>query len=177
MKSTKVAIRYAKSLLELALEKGKLDQVANDMQYLRNTANENRDLTLLFNSPVVAPSKKLDIFKSLFDQFEDVSFAFIQLITKNGRENYLPEIATAFDGLVKEHKGIVPVELTTASKLDEATKEKILAQVKSSVEGTLDVTEIVDESIIGGFVVKMGDRRIDASIKSQFNKLKQSLTH
>ena len=98
------------------------------------------------------------------------------MITKNGRENLLPEIATSFDALVKEHKGIVPVTLISAKKLDDQTKKSILDKVSSSVEGTIEVNEILDESLIGGFVVRMGDTQIDASISSQFNNLKQRLT-
>ncbi len=176
MKSSKVASRYAKSLLEIAIEQKNIDSVLGDMMFLLEINNQSKDLELLIQSPIVKADKKIEIFEKIFEQFEEVSMSFVRLITKNGRENLLPEIATSFDALVKEHKGIVPVTLISAKKLDDQTKKSILDKVSSSVEGTIEVNEILDESLIGGFVVRMGDTQIDASISSQFNNLKQRLT-
>ena len=177
MKGSSVAIRYATSLLEMALEKENLDQVANDMAYMYQTAEENDELVSLFKSPIVDASKKLEIIKQIFDQFEGLTMEFVELVVKNQREDHLKDISGTFGDLVKAHKGIVPVELVTATKLDDATRKNILAKVEASVSGTLEVSEVIDPEIIGGFVVRMGDRRIDASVSSQFNKLKQTLTH
>ncbi len=177
MKQTKAAIRYATSLLELSLEKGNLDQVAADMKYFSDTVAENRDLALMLTSPIIDGGKKAEVFKMIFGQFEAVTMSFFELITKNGREAILPEIAAAFEAKVKEHKGIVPVELVSAIALDEATKTKILAKVDASVKGKLEVTETIDPTIIGGFIIKMGDKQIDASVSNQLNNLKQRLTH
>ena len=176
MKSSKVASRYAKSLLEIAIEQKNIDSVLGDMMFLLEINNQSKDLELLIQSPIVKADKKIEIFEKIFEQFEEVSKSFVRLITKNGRENLLPEIATSFDALVKEHKGIVPVTLISAKKLDDQTKKSILDKVSSSVEGTIEVNEMLDESLIGGFVVRMGDTQIDASISSQFNNLKQRLT-
>ncbi|MBU2019211.1 MAG: ATP synthase F1 subunit delta [Bacteroidetes bacterium] len=177
MKGSKVAARYAKALLEISIEKGILDQVANDMSHLYETQEQNRELVSLFNSPIVGADKKIEILKEVFGAFEPASRDFVELITKNGRENHLPEIAASFATQVKEYKGIVAIEIVSATALNEDTKNTILAKVQTTVKGTLEVTEKIDPSIIGGFIVKMGDRRIDASVSSQINKLKQSLTH
>jgi F-type H+-transporting ATPase subunit delta len=177
MKQTKAAIRYATSLLELSLEKGNLDQVAANMKYFSDTVAENRDLALMLTNPIIDGAKKTEIFKLIFGQFEALTVSFFDLVTKNGREGILPEIAAAFEAKVKEHKGNVTVELITAVALDEATKTKILAKVDASLKGTLEVTETIDPSIIGGFIIKMGDKQIDGSISNQLNNLKQRLTH
>ncbi len=177
MKQTKAAIRYATSLLELSLEKVNLDQVAANMKYFSDTVAENRDLALMLTNPIIDGAKKTEIFKLIFGQFEALTVSFFDLVTKNGREGILPEIAAAFEAKVKEHKGIVTVELITAVALDEATKTKILAKVDASLKGTLEVTETIDPSIIGGFIIKMGDKQIDGSISNQLNNLKQRLTH
>jgi len=176
MKSTKVATRYAKALLELAIEQKNVDSVLGDMQFLLQVSNEARDFELLVASPLVKADKKMQIFKLIFEQFEALSMSFIELITKNRRESYLPAIAEAFEAQVKEYKGIVPMTLVSAAPLDEATKNAIVAKVQSGVKGTLEITEVIDEDLIGGFVVKMGDVQIDASVSSQFNNLKQRLT-
>lgn len=176
MKNTKVAIRYAKALLELAIDQKKVDSVLGDMNFLLQTNNETKDFELLIASPIVNGSKKIEIFEKVFESFEEVTLSFVKLITKNGRENLLPEIAQAFDAQVKEYKGIVPITLTSAVTLDDNTKEAILAKVQTLVTGQLEVEEKIDESLIGGFMVRMGDTQIDASVASQLNNLKQRLT-
>lgn len=177
MKGTKVAVRYAKSLLELALEKGNLDSVAGDMHFFTQTLEENKELSVFLNNPVIDAEKKTSVFKAVFAQFEEVTMSFFALVTKNGRESVLPAIAKAFDAEVKAYKGIVAVELITAVALDDATRKSILAKVDAHVNGTLEVKETIDTDLIGGFIVKMGDKQIDASISNQLNNLKQRLTH
>ena len=101
---------------------------------------------------------------------------FIRLVAKTIEKACCRQLLNQFDALVKESRGIVPVTIVTATELDSATKEGILAKVKGSVKGELEVTEEIDESLIGGFLVKMGDIQIDATIANQFNNLKQRLT-
>lgn len=176
MKSSKVAIRYAQALLELAVENNNLEAVNRDMNYLTTVNNENRDFQLLLSSPVIKADKKIAVLNEIFGAFETVSTAFMALIAKNGRESILPQIAVAFTELVKEKKGIVSVTIVSAVKLDDSVKQQILAKIQATVKGTLEVTEEIDPSIIGGFVVKMGDTQIDASVASKFAQLKQRLT-
>lgn len=176
MKSTKVASRYAKALLELAIEQNKVDSVLGDMNFLLETSNSTRDFELLIESPIIKADKKVAVFKLIFDQFEEITTSFVELITNNGREGFLPQIAEEFEAQVKSYKGIVPMTLVSAVALDAATKKSILNKIQVAVKGTLEVTEKIDESLIGGFIVKMGDIQIDASVANQFSKLKQRLT-
>lgn len=176
MRSTKVASRYAKALLEIAIENNSIDAVLRDMNFLLETSNDIRDFELLITSPVINADKKLAIFEKIFHSFEKISKSFITLITKNGREAYLPVIAKSFEDQVKAHRGIVPMTLISAVPLDSKVKDSIIAKVQASVKGQLEIEEKIDESLIGGFVVRMGDTRIDASVLSQFNNLKQRLT-
>ncbi len=176
MKGTKAASRYATALLELAIENNKVDAVLGDMNYLLSANAETRDFQTLLKSPIIDADKKIAIFAVVFDQFEAMSKSFIEMIARNGRENLLVEIAEAFDAQVKKYKGIVPVTIVTATPLNNETKQSILAKVQGLVAGTLEVTEKVDPSIIGGFVVKMDGRQIDASVSNQLNDLKQRLT-
>jgi len=176
MRSTKGSARYAKALLELAIEKNNLDKVLNDMTYLLNMKNETREFYILLESPVISADRKIAIFNELFDQFEEMSKMFIKLITNNRREFMLDEIAASFISQVKAYRGIVPVTLISAKKLNDATKKLILDKVQNSVNGKLEVNEKIDESLIGGFIVQMENKQIDASIASEFNNLKQRLT-
>jgi F-type H+-transporting ATPase subunit delta len=176
MKSTKAASRYAKALLELAIEKNRIDQVTSDISTLLQANNETKEFQLFLDSPVINAEKKNSIFKVLFPKFDEITTLFIELITKNGREAMIPQIANSFEAQLKAHKGIVPVTLISAQALDSKTKETIIAKVQSTIKGILEVTEEIDASLIGGFVVKIGDNRIDASVANQLENLKQRLT-
>lgn len=176
MKSTKGASRYAKALLELAIEQNKVEQVAADLKYLESVNAETKEFQILLKSPVINSSKKIAIFDELFGQFEEMTASFVRLITNNRREYMLAEIASSFDAQLKAHKGIIPITLISAIKLDKTAKDMILSKIQKTVKGTLEVEEIIDESLIGGFIIRMDDKQIDSSIASQINNLKQRLT-
>jgi F-type H+-transporting ATPase subunit delta len=176
MKGTKAAARYAKALLELAIEKNMVDQVAGDMKYMAEVSSENKDFRVFLTSPVIKSDKKIAVLNEVFGEFEDITRQFVNLVTKNRRENLLPEIAHSFDLQVKEYKGIVPVTLISAAPLDASTRDIILSKLGGIVKGELELTEKIDTDLIGGYVVRMGDTRIDASVARQLNDLKQRLT-
>jgi F-type H+-transporting ATPase subunit delta len=173
MKGTKSAIRYAKALLELAIEQGKVDLVLKDMEFFVNSGSENHDLQVFLKSPIINADKKLNILNELYSHFDVLSKSFIQLITKNRRESLLMIIASSFINLVKSHKNIVPVTLISASELTKESKDKILSKVK--VSGTIELIEEIDPTLIGGFIVRIGDVQVDASVNSQLKKLKIDL--
>lgn len=176
MKGTKAAARYAKALLDLAIENNKVDQVAADMKYIGEVSAETKEFALFLNSPIVKSDKKIAILKEIFGQFEEITARFVDLVAKNRREALLPEIAHSFNSQVKEYKGIVPITLFSAVPLADDTKKAILDRISATVKGQLEVTEKIDKDLIGGFVVRMGDTQIDASVSRQFNNLKQRLT-
>jgi F-type H+-transporting ATPase subunit delta len=173
MKSTKSAIRYSKALLELAIEQNKVDLVLSDMDFFYTTSSENKDLLVFLKSPIIRSDKKLTVLQALFSHFDILTTSFMQLITKNRREALLTEIAASFIKLVKDHKGIVPVTLISASALSKESKDKILSKIK--VSGQIELTEVIDTNLIGGFVVRIGDIQIDASVNNQLKKLKLDL--
>ena len=115
--------------------------------------------------------------KVLFIGFEKLSMSFIELITKNKREYLLIEIAEAYIYLLKKHQNIVPVSIRSARKLEKGTLDEILNKMKSQVEGDFELSEEVDESLIGGFIVRMDDKQIDASVLTQLNRMKQELAN
>ena len=177
MRSTKSAIRYAKAILELSSETNAVDQVASDMERIVEAGNDTGDFQVFLNSPVIKTDKKISILKVLFPEFTDLTTSFIELITKNKREYLLTEIASAFVSLLKKQNGIVPISVTSAVKLEKQTLNQILEKLKSHVDGEFEVTEEVDPALIGGFVVRMEDKQIDASIASQLNRMKIELAN
>jgi F-type H+-transporting ATPase subunit delta len=175
MKSTKSAGRYAKALLELALDQKKIEVIESNMQQILTVAEEAHDFQVFLNSPLIKVDKKIEVIKSIFGNFDALSISFLELVANNGRESYITEIAHSFLNQLKEHRGIVPVTIISAKKLDAKTKEQITSKISASIQGTLEITENVDESLIGGFIVRMGDHQIDASVSNQLNRLKQEL--
>lgn len=166
MTNPRVASRYAKSLLDLAVERGQLEPVYNDMIYLQQLTKQSREFLNLLRSPVIKSDTKLKAITSVTTgKISDLTTAFINLMVSKTREGALPETITAFVSQYKTLKGISTVKLTTATPVSEAVKAAIVAQMQKSENiQKLELQEIVDPSIIGGFVLQTGDKLIDASI-------------
>ncbi|MFT4544706.1 MAG: F-type H+-transporting ATPase subunit delta [Bacteroidia bacterium] len=175
MAQTKVATRYAKSLLGLVAEKGNLEEAFKDMSLIQKTCSENRDLVVLLKSPVVNTEKKISILNSVYGKnVGEVTMLFINLITKNRREGALPEIADAFIAQYKVLKGITTAVVTSAAVLADDAKKKIEALVQKEVGGgTVDLEMEVNPELIGGFILRIGDKQLDTSILSKIGDLRQ----
>lgn len=166
MLNPRVASRYAKSLLDLSIEKGQLEQVYTDMLYLQRLTKESREFLALLRSPVVKADVKTKAFNAVTQgQVSPLTTAFTNLMVSKAREAVLPEIITSFIKQYKEQKNIQVVKVTTAVALSDAMKAAILEQVKKSDDiQNIELEEVVDPNIIGGFVLQTGDKLIDASI-------------
>src|SRR5690349_9714480 len=126
MIETKVARRYAKSLLDLSKERNAMEAVANDMQLVASVCEQNHDFKLLLASPIIHVDKKLSILKKVFaGKINDLSLAFFEIITKKGRESYLEEIAREYSRLYKEYKGIQTAIVTSAIGLDDNLRREV----------------------------------------------------
>ncbi len=173
MSEYRIASRYAKSLLGLADEQGSLEEVNKDMLMFSELASENRDLVLMLKSPVVPHSKKLAVLNQVFDgKVHKLTMAIFQILTKKQREAYLPAIATEFHHQYNVRKGIEEATITTTFALDAALRKEFEGIVKSISGKKVELTEKIDEEIIGGFVLKIGDRQIDDSLSSKLSALK-----
>lgn len=171
MKGTKSAIRYAQSLLSLSIERGILEEAKADMTLVRTVCAENRDLELMLQSPIIKTEKKQSVLKAVFEKsVSALTLDFISLITSKGRERLIPHIAASFIELYKTHKGIVTVNVTSAVALTEAQKTDVAKDL--NLAGTVELVEIVDPSILGGMIIKIGDMRFDASISRKIHDLK-----
>ncbi|HVF81724.1 MAG TPA: ATP synthase F1 subunit delta [Flavisolibacter sp.] len=162
----RVASRYAKSLLDLAVEKGQLEEVYSDMLYLQQVTKGSRDFLNLLRSPVIKSDLKIKAVDAVTaGKISSITTAFTALMITKAREAVLPEIITSFIKQYKEKKGIETVKLTTAVPLSESIKNDIIGQVKKTGNiQNLELEEVVNPDIIGGFVLQTGDKLIDASI-------------
>ena len=173
MPNPRLASRYAKSLLGLAVEKGQLEQVNKDMLYLQQVNNSSRDFINLLRSPVVSADKKQSIIDAVTQgQIGELTAAFTRLLVSKGREGELPEIITAFIQQYKDEKGIYTVKLTTATQVSEEVKNRIVEQVKNTSDmKNIELETIIDPNIIGGFVLQAGDKLVDASISYDLKEI------
>lgn len=172
MLETKVAKRYAKSLLDLSVEKGVLEAVANDMKLLATVCEQNREFTALMSSPIINGDKKLSILKKVFEgKMNALSFAFFEILTSKGREPQIEFIAKEFTNQYKVEKGIQTAVITSAIGLDEKLRKEVYNVIKASANSEIELVEKVNKDLIGGFVLRMGDKQFDASIASELRRL------
>lgn len=166
MPNPRLASRYAKSLIELAKEKGQLEQVFADMEWLQAVCKSNRDFVNLLRSPVIKADVKKKIITAVTQgKVSEITAGFNNLLVTKGRESNLPEIVTAFITAYKELKNIRTIKLTTAAPVSDTMRNAIIAQVKKSAGfDNVEVEEKVNPDLIGGFVLQVGDQLIDASI-------------
>ena len=177
MSEFRIASRYAKALLQLAEEKKCLDEVMKDMTSFTSVCNENRDFVLLLKNPIVSSYKKLAIIKQVFEgKVNAITFGIFDILTRKSREMYLPEVAVAFQEQYHAVKGIVESSITTVTPLSASTRKAISAVVKDITKSDVVLTEKIDPSIIGGFVLKIGDKQIDDSVSAKLRELKLQLT-
>jgi F-type H+-transporting ATPase subunit delta len=174
MPSPRLAARYAKSLLDLAVERKQLDEVYQDMVFMHRLCADSREFVVLLKSPVITEDKKEKIFLALTrGRISGLTAMFNQLLIRKNREFYLDEIVDAFIQQYKDYNHIQIVKLTTAVEVSDQIKAELVNQIKT-VPGIQDV-ELqcqVDEKIVGGFVLDFGDRRIDASIAYDLAKIR-----
>jgi F-type H+-transporting ATPase subunit delta len=174
MRNTRATLRYAKSLLELAKEQNSLEESKADMQAVVSICQTSKELVLLLKSPVVKTDKKLAIVAEIFSDFTPLTLSFIYLITRKKREALLFDIAKRFLSLYKIDQGIESAVLTTATPLDDDSRALVLDFIKKQGVSQVDLTEQVDESLIGGAILRLGDKQLDASVARQIKDLKQS---
>ena len=172
-----VASRYAKSLLQLAVEKGQLEKVYADMLFVQSTCEQHKDFVRFLNSPIINTDKKLSVLKEVFaGHIGEMSVGFFTILTNKRREMYMGDIAKSFVSQYKEYKNILTAVITSATGIDATVKSKVLELVKQTTKGEVELVEKVDKDLIGGFVLRIGDRQVDASVSRKLNDLRKAFT-
>ncbi|MBL7852533.1 MAG: ATP synthase F1 subunit delta [Cyclobacteriaceae bacterium] len=173
MADNRVASRYVKSLLGLAVEQGALEAVHRDMQLFSQVCKENRNFVAMLRSPVIRHENKRAILKKLFSgKVSDLTMAIINIVTQKNREPVLPAIASEFHNAYNAYKGIGKAFLTTTVPPDKDLLEIMQAiSKKLANKQTIELETTVDSNLVGGFILNVGDRQIDASIRSKLRSL------
>ncbi|MCK5781897.1 MAG: ATP synthase F1 subunit delta [Flavobacteriales bacterium] len=175
MNGSKVAYRYAKSLLEVAQEKSLLEEVHNDMLLVSETLSNNSEFAEYISSPVITAEDKKELGKKLFgSKIEVLSMNFLMLIADNRRENVYEKIVKRFIHLYDELRGVEIAKVISAVELDDKLLSRIRKQVANLTGKVIDIETEIDEKIIGGYILKVGDYLYDASIKNDVQKMRRA---
>jgi F-type H+-transporting ATPase subunit delta len=166
MQNPRLAGRYAKSLIDLAKERNELETVYQDILFLQEVCNNSREFVSLMKSPVIDTDKKEKVFAAVTKgRISELTASFHHLLIRKGREANFPQIIQAFISQYNKFKGIYILKLTTAGPVSEALKQEIISQVQRQTPmKNIELKTEVQEDLIGGFVLEMGDTLVDASI-------------
>lgn len=174
MSEFKVASRYAKSLIDLAQEQGNLETVKQDMEQFIAVLKSNTELQAVLKNPIMKQDKKRNILSALFkDKIHPSISAFFDIMVRKGRGGILYGTAQEFIREYNEVKGIVKATVTSPVALSAGNFEALKQVIAKETNAEIILENKVDPSLIGGFVVKVGDRQIDASIAGKLNKLEK----
>jgi F-type H+-transporting ATPase subunit delta len=174
MADSRVAHRYAKALIELAQERNVLEQVHTDMQFFVQTIDNNRALYLMLQSPIVPHAKKYNVMRDLFQtRLHPVTFSIFEIITRKNREEVLYDVAKAFHELYNKYNNIYVAHVTTTFPLDERLRAEFRLMAGETLGRKIELDEKIDPSLIGGFILRVGDKQIDQSIKSKLLRIEQ----
>ena len=175
MKQSRATIRYAKALLQLSIEKNNLEETYSGMVLLDNLCSKSKEIILLLKSPIIKTDIKIKILDKIFEnKVSSLSEKFIKIIVSKKREYLLAEIAKSFVSLYNKHNNIETVTITTAVPISEELKEKIISYIKDKNNNKVELKEVVSENIIGGAIITMGDKQLDASISTEIAELRQT---
>lgn len=175
MNNPRLAGRYAKSLLDLSIEHDELDAVNADMRFLKSLCKSNPDFVAILKSPVIPSDKKEKVIEAVTkERVSKITGLFIRLLIRKARESNLPEIVKAFVEQYNTLKNIHRVKITTASPISDDLQHAIADKVKdvNNVKN-IELETIIDEGLIGGFKLEMGDLLVDASIIRDLNDVKK----
>ena len=176
MAGGRAAIRYAKAVLSLAIDQKTADVVNTDMKLIASTIAESKDLSEALQSPVIPSTVKKSILLEVFNKSNKTTLSLIDTLVTNNRIDILEQVAAKYNQLFDESKGIELATVTTAIALTPELESKVLAKAKELTGKNVEVKNIIDESILGGFILRIGDVQYNASVANQLSKLKREFT-
>lgn len=178
MSELTVAARYAKSLIDLAQEQNQVEVLKADMELFHHTLRANPELKAVLANPIVSHQKKIKILDEVFaGKVNGISISFFKLMINKGRGEVLYTTAQEYVNMYDVKNHIIHASVVSATPLSKENKDKIVADIIAATGGTVKLDAKVDASLIGGFVLTVGDRQVDTSIASDLRKLKKEFAH
>lgn len=176
MSETKISNRYAQALMQQVITEGKLEVVAKDMANISETCKSSADLRNTLKNPIINPQQKMNALLAIFSKADSSTLDFIRLVCNRNRENYLLDISEAFLNSYRKHQGIEKVLVQSAAPVNEGDKKSIMAYVqKHTGAKSVELHTEINPAVIGGLVIKFGDKLLDTSISAKLRKLKKEL--
>ncbi len=168
---------YGEALFEVAIEENRVDEVMEEIQAVQKVLTENQEFSRLMEHPKIIREEKLQMIEACFkDQISDTMTGFLTVVAAKGRFQELPQILEYVVTRMKEHKKIGVVEITSAVTLSDEWKRKIEEKLLGTTRyETLEVSYQTDESLIGGLIIRIGDRVVDSSLKYKLEQLQSQL--
>lgn len=174
---TRAAIRYAKAILEMAQASGSADKVNDDMALIAKTMKNNKELENFVASPDVKAEIKESALKEIFTDTQNITKGMFRLLLENKRFDILEQLAVQYNMQFDEMNGIQEALVTTAFPITPELEAKVLNKVKEFSDKKIVVKNIVDPAIIGGFILRVGDKQFNASVARQLTTLKRELSN
>jgi len=172
-----VAKTYSEALFEVALEEEKVDLFLEEFEFIANTLNMYPDFFTLLKSPQIHVSEKKEIITEVFeDKLSLEMMNFLKIILDKNRSYYLPQIKDEYQKLVNNHKGIIEAIAITAIPLNDDDKLKLKEKLEGITGKNIKISNKIDSSLLGGVLVRIGDKVIDGTIKGRLDELKDSLS-
>jgi F-type H+-transporting ATPase subunit delta len=176
MAGERAAIRYSKAVLSLASDQKSAEAVNNDMKLIAKTIEESKELSQMLNNPVIRSSAKKAVLLEVFKGSNAMTSNLIDTLISNKRLALLSDVASNYTRLFDELNGTQIAKVTTAVPLTDELRVKVLAKVKELTGKDVEVVNTIDENILGGFILRVGDVQYNASIANKLNKLKREFT-
>ena len=174
---SRAAIRYAKAILETAVSTGKANQVNDDMKSIINAVNSSADLKDFLASPIITSEVKMNVLSEIFGSVQADTKSLFRLLQENKRFEILEAIATQFNAQFDEMNGVEVAKVTTAFPITADLEAKILAKAKAISTKKITIQNTVDPSIIGGFILRIGDKQYNASVSNRLQELKREFSN
>ncbi len=176
MAAERAAVRYAKALYSLAFDEKATQAVHNDMVLIASTIAENNELNQVLQNPIVHSKDKKAILSRVFPKVNTLTTNLINTLVQNKRIAILSAVASTYNQLYDAAKGTQDALVITAVPLNDTLKKKVLAKVKELTQKEANLINTIDASIVGGFILRIGDLQYDASVINQLNKIKRQFT-
>lgn len=171
-----VAKRYAKALFELAVEKNLVEETHNDNLLIIKTCNQNREFFQLLKSPVINSEKKHIILNQIFSGvLQKLTLAYIQIMVRKNRESFIPEIALEFDNLYLAYKNILRVHFSAPVTPTDEIRKQVMKIMEQFTKSNVQLTENIDDSLVGGFVLSWQDKQYDMSIRRELDNIRAAV--
>ncbi len=177
MSSTRAAIRYAKAILEIAESKSVASKVSVDMNLIASSIKSNEELSLFIQNPTIRVEVKESALLEVFATANEVTKSLFHLLFVNKRFEILGVIAEEYNKLFDIMNGVEVAKVTTAFAMDAVLEAKVSAKIATFSNKKITIENTIDPSIIGGFILKIGDKQYNGSVANRLQVLKRELNN